>query len=119
MLWKVALHEYCCYIGVETHRKKHRGQRQRLIAQYTGPFGDGECVQVNDAVKHIVLVLARHPVAQRTQIVAKVHMTSGLDARQDSSHNPKLLVRAAVLSYKCRTRCLLRSLRALSTYSCI
>ena len=63
MLRKVALYEYGCHIGVETDGKKHRGQRQRLIAQYTRPFSHGECVQVNDAVKHIVLVLPRHPVA--------------------------------------------------------
>ena len=80
MLRKVALYEYGCHIGVETDGKKHRGQRQCLVAEHSGAFGHGECMQVDDAVKHIILVLARNPVAQCTEEVAKMDMAGGLDA---------------------------------------
>jgi hypothetical protein len=48
--------------------------------------------------------LAGHPVAQRAEIVAEVHVARRLNARQNASHNPKLLLYAGVLSYEWRMR---------------
>src|SRR5262249_44139485 len=49
-------------------------------------LGDGERVQVHDAVEGVDLVLAGHPVPQRAQVVAEVDLAGGLDAAEDAGH---------------------------------
>lgn len=57
-------------------------------------FGDGECVKIHDAVEDVSIVLARDPVHQGAQMVAKMDRTGGLNARKDASHAETLLPRA-------------------------
>jgi len=54
-------------------------------------IGDGECVQVDDAVKDVVVVLTRDPIAQCTQIIAEMDFASRLDAGKDSGHATTLV----------------------------
>ena len=52
-------------------------------ADDAGGLGDGEGVQVDDAVERVARVLAGHPVAQRSEVVAEMHVARRLHARQD------------------------------------
>ena len=106
VLGHVALHEDGGHIGVEADGEQHRGQFHRGRAERVGAFGDGERVQIDDAVEGVVLVLSRHPVAQRTQVVAEVHFAGGLDAGEHACHgghnfNPKTLPGTAVRVFFC------------------
>ena len=51
-----------------------------------GSLGDGQGVEVDDAVEHVLVVLPCHPVAQRPEVVAEVDVAGGLHAGQDSGH---------------------------------
>ena len=66
--------------------KKHRRQLDGALADDAGLLGDGQGVEVDDAVERVRLVLAGDPVPQRPQVVAEVDVTGGLDAREDSGH---------------------------------
>ncbi len=59
-------------------------------------IGDGQCMQVDDAVKDVVVVLTRDPIAECTQIIAEVDFTSRLDTRKDSGHATTLVQTAFV-----------------------
>jgi hypothetical protein len=48
-------------------------------------------MEVNDPVEDITVMLARHPIDQSSQIIAKVDRTSGLDAGKDARHAETLL----------------------------
>ena len=54
-----------------------------------GRLGDGERVEVDDAVEDVLLVLAGHPVPQRPQVVAEMDVTGGLDAGQHAGHGQR------------------------------
>lgn len=80
MLVNVALHENRRDVGVEPDREEHRRQLDGLPADHSRGLGDGECVKVDDAVEDVAVVLARHPVDERAEMVAEVNRTGGLDA---------------------------------------
>ena len=82
----VALHEDGGHVGVEADREQHRRQPQRGLADHARRLGDGEGMEVDDAVERVALVLAVDPVAQRPQVVAEMDVAGGLDARQDAGH---------------------------------
>ena len=63
--------------GRERGLPRHRGGEGRRV------LGDGDGVQIDHAVDAVVLILQRHPVAQRPQVVADVDVPCGLDARED------------------------------------
>ena len=86
VLGHVALHEHRGDVGIEADREQHRRQLDRGLADHAGLLGDGQRVQVDDAVERVALVLAVDPVAQRPQVVAEVDVTGGLDARQHAGH---------------------------------
>jgi hypothetical protein len=54
----VALHEHGGHVGVEPDREQHRGELEGGLADDAGRLGDGECVEVDDAVEDVLLVLA-------------------------------------------------------------
>ena len=87
MLGHVALHEQGGDVGVEADGEQHRGQLDASASPIdAGLLGDGEGVEVDDAVEGVVLVLAGDPVAQRPEVVAEVDVAGGLDAREDAGH---------------------------------
>ncbi len=83
----VALHEHGCHLGVEPDRKQHRRQVQRGFTEYAWLLGDRERVQVDDAVKDVLVVLVGHPVAKRTEVIAQVDVAGRLDTGKHSSHD--------------------------------
>ena len=86
VLGHVALDEDGGDLGVEADGEQHRGHAHGGVAQRAGGVGDGERVEVDDAVEHVGLVLAAHPVPQRTQVVAQMDVAGGLDAGQHAGH---------------------------------
>jgi len=87
----MALHENRRHIGVQTDGKKHRRKLQSIHADDARFFGDGQRMQVDDAVKNVGFVLSFDPVSQGTQIVAEMNLAGGLNARQNASHATTLL----------------------------
>ena len=87
----VALHKNCCDLRIEPYGEQYCGQLQRLLTEHTWSVGNGECVQVDDAVKDVVVVLTRDPIAQCTQIIAEMDFASRLDAGKDSGHATTLV----------------------------
>ena len=86
MLGDVALHEHRGDVGIEADGEQDRRQLDGALADDAGFLGDGQGVEVDDAVEHVVLVLPGDPVAQRSEVAAEVGVAGGLDAGQDSGH---------------------------------
>ena len=82
----VALHEHRRHVGIEADGEEGGRQFQCVLADDSGSIGDGQGVQVDDSVEGVAFVLATHPVAQGSEIIAEMYRAGGLDARQDSSH---------------------------------
>ena len=82
----VALHEDRGDVGIEADRVHHRRQAQRVVADHARRLGDGERVQVDDAVERVAVVLVVGPVPQRPQVVAEVDVAGRLDAREHAGH---------------------------------
>ncbi len=61
-------------------------RRSVSLADHARRLGDGERVQVDDAVERVAEVLVVGPVPQRTQVVAEVDVTGRLDAREHAGH---------------------------------
>lgn len=72
MFVNMALHEHSRNIGVETHCKEHGCEVECLLADDARGIGDGEGMEVHDAVKDVSIVLARHPINERAQMVAEM-----------------------------------------------
>jgi hypothetical protein len=87
----MALHENGCDFGVKAHGEEHRGELNSGLTQDSGLFGDGQSVEVDDAMENVAIVLTRDPIDQSAQMVAKVDRTSGLDAGQDAGHAETLV----------------------------
>ena len=90
----MALDEDGGSIGVEAHSKEHGGQFDGGLAQDARLLGNGERMEVNDAVEHVAIVLARHPIDQSASRVAQMARTGVLNAGKDARH-PKTLLPAA------------------------
>ena len=82
----VALDEDRGDVGIEPDRVHHRRHAERVVADHARRLGDGERVQVDDAVERVADVLVVGPVPQRTQVVAEVDVTGRLDAREHAGH---------------------------------
>jgi hypothetical protein len=87
----VALNKHSRNFGVKTHGEEHGGQLNGGLTQDSGLLGNGEGMEVDNAVENIAVVLARDPIDQSAQMVAKVDRTSGLDARKDAGHAETLV----------------------------
>jgi len=82
----MALHKNRRNIRIQTDGEQHRCQLQSIRADQARLFSDRQRMQVDDAVKNVGFVLAVDPISQGSQIVAKVNLASGLNARQNASH---------------------------------
>lgn len=82
----MTLHENGGHVGVESDGEEHGRQFDGLIAEDMGRLGDGERMQVDDAVVHVALVLTADPIDERTQIVAQMDGAGRLDAGEDAWH---------------------------------
>jgi hypothetical protein len=91
MLGDMRLDKYRGDIRVEPYGKQHRGKLNGVLAEHARLVGDGEGVQVDNAMKHVVVMLPRDPIAESAQIVAQVNVASGLDARKYASHGATLV----------------------------
>jgi hypothetical protein len=59
----MTLNENCGDLRIEPYRKQYCRQLERLLAEHSWSIGDCERVQVDDAVKNVVCVLTRDPIA--------------------------------------------------------
>src|SRR5579875_693675 len=85
VLGYLALHEHRAAGGVDPGGEQLGDRDQGTAAQRGRVVLDGDRVQVHHAVERLVLVLQRHPVADRAQVVAEVERVGGrLDAAQDA-----------------------------------
>ena len=92
MLVDVALHEQGAALGVEPGgQQQHRGAPGGG-GVVLGVPGEGEAVEVDDAVEGLVgrgrRVGGRDPVLHRPEIVPQMDLAGGLDAREDARHGP-------------------------------
>ena len=68
-------------LRVEAQREQLGGRDAGALAQRLRVVLDGDRVQVDDAVERVVVVLQRHPLPQRTEVVAEMErVRGGLDA---------------------------------------
>jgi hypothetical protein len=79
MFWHMALNKYGCNIWVEANGKQNCRKLQSVSADDPWLFGHRQCVQINDPMKNIGLMLTRNPVSQRPEVVAEMHLSRGLD----------------------------------------
>ena len=86
MLRDVALGKQGRFRRVETRGKQQGRQRERGIAQRRRFDGNGDRMQVNDAVETVMFGLPRDPVPDRAEVVADVFVARRLDAREDACH---------------------------------
>jgi len=86
VLVHVALDEERGHVGIDADGEQQLGQLERAGPEVGGILRDGERVQVDDAVEGVGSVLVGHPVAQRAEQVAELHVAAWLDAREDTSH---------------------------------
>jgi hypothetical protein len=82
VLGHVALYEHRRDVGSRPMAKNIAASDIVWLAEHAGLVGDGECVQVDDAVERVAGVLPGDPVAQRPEVVAEVHVAGRLHARQ-------------------------------------
>jgi hypothetical protein len=86
VLVHLALGEQRAHLGVEPGGHQDLGDLERLGPQHGRVLGDGERVQVDDAVDGGVVVLRHHPAPDRTQVVAEVDVAGRLDAGEHAGH---------------------------------
>ena len=71
---------------INSDRQKELGQLQRSGSELSGVLGDRESVEIDHAEDGVGLVLIGDPMAQRSEKVAELNRTGGLNAREDTSH---------------------------------
>ena len=70
--WHVALAEEDAALGVEPRGEQDRRRVEHALAQLRGVVGDGDRVQVDDAVDRLAAVLPLDVLADRADVVAEV-----------------------------------------------
>ena len=85
----VALHEHRGHVGVEADAEERRRQLQRALTDDAGLVDHGQRVEVDDAVEHVLVVLAAHPVPQRPEVAAQMDVAGRLHARENPGHAPQ------------------------------
>jgi hypothetical protein len=71
-------------LGVDPAGEQEGARGDGPLAELVRGPGKGHGMEIHDAEERIVLVLLRHPVAHRPQVVAEVEVTGGLDAAEDA-----------------------------------
>ena len=80
----LGLHEDRGALRVDAHREQLRGGAAHPVAQQLRVLLDGDGVQVGDEEERLVVVLQRHPLPQRPEVVAEVERVGGgLDPGED------------------------------------
>ena len=102
VLGNVTLHEDRRLLGVESDGEQSGGEIECARTDDSGAIGHGEGVEIDDSVERVAFGLTTHPIAKGTEIVAEVHRTGGLDARQNSGHGLRLTVATRGKSGNCR-----------------
>ncbi len=90
VLEHVTLDEEHALLGVEARGQQEHHRAPGPLGELVGVVGQRHRVEVDDAVERFVgcrgLVLGRHPVAHRTEIVPEMLLARGLDSRKDARH---------------------------------
>jgi hypothetical protein len=86
VLAHVALREQHRRVWIEPDGEKQGGHVKRRATQLFGISGDGQGVEVHQAVEVGSLVLIGDPPTQRAQVVAEMDVTGGLHTREHSGH---------------------------------
>ena len=84
VLVHVGLAEEEAALRVEAGGEQHRGGVQQALAKISRVVGDGDRVEVDDAVDRLAPVLPGHVLRYRADVVAQVLATGGLNAREDA-----------------------------------
>ena len=86
MLSDMTLHEEDAAFGVESTRQQELRQPQGGIAELALSEGQGQGVEIDNAEDRVGAILHVHPVADRSEVVAQVQVTAGLDAGEHAGH---------------------------------
>ena len=78
-------------IRVDAECEKHLRRVDTTSLQFVRVVVNGHCMQVNNAVDRVVVVLELHPVPKRTEVVAKMDIACRLNAREDLLLHPASL----------------------------
>ena len=73
-------------VGVDADGQQHLCDLEGASPQLGRILRLGERVQIDHAVERVGAVLIGHPVPERAEQVAELHITGGLDAREHASH---------------------------------
>ncbi len=76
----VALNEDRGHVGVEADCEQDCRDFDSPGADDSWLFGDGECVQINNSVERVVVMLTGDPLPKRSEIDAEMGVTSRLKA---------------------------------------
>ena len=82
----MALYKECGTGGVDANGQKELGQFEGPGSELSGVLRDREGMQIDHAEDGVGLVLIGDPMAQRSEKVAELNRTGGLNAREDTSH---------------------------------
>ncbi len=75
------------FFRVDPRRQIGGGDLAGVGAQLFRVLRQGQGVQIDDAEDAVVVVLQRHPVADRAEIIAEVQIAGGLHARKNAVHD--------------------------------
>jgi hypothetical protein len=84
----LALVEDDAALGVDAGGDVGGRDLARLRLQGGRVLPDRDRMQIDDAEHAVIAVLQPHPVADRAEIVAEMHVLGRLDAGEDSLHGP-------------------------------
>ena len=88
VLGHVALAKQDAARRVETCGEQQCGEVIQAAAQLRGLIGDGDRVQVDDAIQRLAAILTGDVLADRADVVAQVLGARGLDAGEDAHGEP-------------------------------
>jgi hypothetical protein len=78
-------------LWVKTNSKQHGGEFNCVFSKQARLVGNGEGMQVDNAVEHVVVMLSRNPIAESAEVVAQMNVASWLNARKYASHGATLV----------------------------
>jgi hypothetical protein len=85
------LNKHCGDLWVETNRKQHGGKFNCVFTKHARLVSNGEGMQVDNAVEHVVGMLTRNPIAESAEVVAQMNVAGWLNARKYASHGATLV----------------------------
>ena len=73
----VGLQEHRGLCGIDASGQQLRRTAQRPLPKHLRWRRDGQRMQIGDPVERLMIILQRHPLAQRTEKIAEVHRIRG------------------------------------------